>query len=132
VGIVCVLGRKLRLERDRNPYPRTERYSYSHVYPGMIRLTVAAVWFASANALFAQATPASLETPPPALQLFERDWVLMHWALKGFDMNRDILLQPDEASAAAQAFRKLADADGDGRVTPEEYQKARETILMGG
>jgi hypothetical protein len=47
-------------------------------------------------------------------------------------MNRDILLQPDEASAAAQAFRKLADADRDGRVTPEEYQKARQTILMGG
>ena len=98
----------------------------------MVRLLTAISLIAWAAPVAAQPTPASLETPPPALQLFERDWVLMHWALKGFDMNRDILLQPDEASAAAQAFRKLADADRDGRVTPEEYQKARQTILMGG
>jgi hypothetical protein len=98
----------------------------------MVRIVTASILLGFAAPLFAQATPASLKTPPPALQLFERDWVLMHWALKRFDLNRDILLQPDEASAAAQAFRKLADADGDGRVTPEEYQKARETILMGG
>jgi hypothetical protein len=98
----------------------------------MVRLVLASILFTSAAPLFAQATPASFETPPPALQLFERDWVLMHWALKGYDMNRDILLQPDEASAAADAFRKIADKDGDGRVTPEEYQNARETILMGG
>jgi Spy/CpxP family protein refolding chaperone len=98
----------------------------------MVRIVTASILLGFAAPLFAQATPASLKPPPPALQLFERDWVLMHWALKGFDMNRDILLQPDEASAAAQAFRKLADADRDGRVTPEEYQKARQTILMGG
>ena len=98
----------------------------------MVRIVTASILLGFAAPLFAQATPASLKTLPPALQLFERDWVLMHWALKGFDMNRDILLQPDEASAAAQAFRKLADADRDGRVTPEEYQKARQTILMGG
>jgi len=98
----------------------------------MVRIVTASILFASAAPVFSQATPASLKSPPPALQLFERDWVLMHWALKRFDLNRDILLQPDEASAAAQAFRRLADADGDGRVTPEEYQKARETILMGG
>jgi hypothetical protein len=93
---------------------------------------MASIMLATAAPLLAQATPASLKTPPPALPLFERDWVLMHWALKSFDMNRDILLQPDEASAAADAFRKLADKDNDGRVTPEEYQRARETILMGG
>ena len=56
----------------------------------------------------------------------------MNWALKGFDMNRDILLQPDEANAAAEAFRGIADADRDGRITPEEYRAARQAILMGG
>jgi hypothetical protein len=99
----------------------------------VVRPLIALSLLASAPApLFAQATPASLKTPPPALQLFERDWVLMNWALKGFDLNRDILLQPDEAHAAADAFRGIADADRDGRVTPEEYRAAREKILLGG
>ena len=53
----------------------------------------------------------------------------MNWALKLYDANRDILLQPGEAQAAADAFRKLADANGDGRVTPEEYAAARKAIL---
>ena len=82
-----------------------------------------------AAASAAQPTPASLKTPPPAMQLFERDWVLMNWALKYYDSNRDILLEPTEAAAAADAFRKLADTDGDGRVTREEYQAARASIL---
>lgn len=98
----------------------------------MLRLLTVSILFASTAPAPAQPTPASVKTPPPALELFERDWVLMHWALKSFDMNRDILLQPDEASAAAQAFRKIADSDKDGRITPEEYQAARRTILMGG
>ena len=85
----------------------------------------------AAAPLAAQPTPASLETPA-AKMLFERDWVLMNWALKKFDFNRDILLDADEASAAAEAFRKLADADRDGRVTPEEYRAARAAILSGG
>ena len=34
-----------------------------------------------------------------------------------------------EAQAAAAEFRKIADADGDGRVTPEEYRAARAFIL---
>jgi hypothetical protein len=79
----------------------------------------------------AQPTPASL-TVSPAKQLFERDWVLMNWALKKFDANHDILLEPAEAGAAADAFRKLADANADGRVTPQEYQAARAEILNGG
>ena len=77
----------------------------------------------------AQPTPASLKAPPPAMQLFERDWVLMNWALKFYDSNRDILLEPGEAQAAAEAFRKLADADNDGRVTQQEYRAARTFIL---
>ena len=77
----------------------------------------------------AQATEASLKRPPAAMQLFERDWVLMNWALKFYDANRDVLLEPDEAQAAADAFRNLADADHDGRVTPQEYAAARAQIL---
>jgi hypothetical protein len=74
-------------------------------------------------------TPASISTAPPAAQLFERDWVLMNWALKFYDKDRDILLEPGEAQAAAAEFRKIADGDGDGRVTPAEYRQAREFIL---
>jgi hypothetical protein len=76
----------------------------------------------------AQATPASVSTVPAA-ELFERDWVLMNWALKFYDADRDILLEPNEARAAASEFRKIADANGDGRVTPQEYRAAREFIL---
>jgi hypothetical protein len=53
----------------------------------------------------------------------------MNWALKHYDANGDILLEPDEAQAAAAAFRKLADANRDGRVTVEEYRAARALIL---
>jgi hypothetical protein len=84
---------------------------------------------APAGAAAGQAMPATLEATPAALELFERDWVLMNWALKYYDADRDILLEPDEAQAAADAFRKLADVNGDGRVTPDEYRAARETIL---
>ena len=88
--------------------------------------------FASvASSAPAQPTPASLRAPPAALDLFERDWVLMNWALKYYDSNRDILLEPDEAQAAADAFRKLADANRDGRITPDEYHAARAAILKG-
>lgn len=66
---------------------------------------------------------------PAAMQLFERDWVLMNWALKFYDRDKDILLQPEEASAAAQAFRDMADGNGDGRVTPDEFRAARTFIM---
>jgi hypothetical protein len=55
--------------------------------------------------LAAQPKPAALPVTPAAQQLFERDWVLMNWALKFYDRN------------------------GDGRVTPDEYRAAREFIL---
>ena len=77
----------------------------------------------------AQQTAASASFSPRAADLFERDWVLMNWALKFHDRDRDILLQPAEAQAAAVEFRKIADADEDGRVTPVEYRAAREFIL---
>jgi hypothetical protein len=79
----------------------------------------------------AAAAAASTNVPvmPAAAQLFERDWVLMNWALKFHDTDRDILLEPGEAAAAADDFRKIADSDGDGRVTPTEYRNARSFIL---
>jgi len=91
--------------------------------------TVIALLLVSAGPALAQPTPASLKVTPAAQELFQRDWVLMNWALKFYDSNHDILLQPDEAQAAAQAFRRMADTNGDGRVTPEEYRAAREAIL---
>jgi hypothetical protein len=71
--------------------------------------------FAAAAA--AQPTAASISTVPAAAQLFERDWVLMNWALKVYDKDRDILLEANEAEAAATEFRKIADGDGDGRIS---------------
>ena len=91
----------------------------------MIRAIGVLSWLLSAAA----AAQGNLQPRPAALQIFERDWVLMNWALKYFDSNRDILLEPGEALAAAEAFRRIADADGDGRVTPEEYRSARAFIL---
>ena len=79
----------------------------------------------------AAAAAASTNGPvmPAAAQLFERDWVLMNWALKFYDRDRDILLEPSEAQAAAAEFRRIADGDNDGRVTPSEYRAARAFIL---
>ena len=64
-----------------------------------------------------------------ARDLFERDWVLMNWALKFYDADRNILLSPSEAQMAADAFRSMADTNGDGRVTRDEYRAARTFIL---
>lgn len=89
--------------------------------------------------LIAAAAPAAAQQPTPASasvsvsaqarELFERDWVLMNWALKLYDGNRDVLLSQPEAQTAAAEFRKIADANSDGRVTREEYRAAREFIL---
>ncbi len=76
-----------------------------------------------------QPTPASVRVAPEARALFERDWVLMNWALKFFDADHDIMISDAEAQTAAGEFRKVADANGDGRVTPDEYRAARAFIL---
>lgn len=76
-----------------------------------------------------QATPASVSVAPQARDLFERDWVLMNWALKFHDGDHDIMISDDEARSAAEEFRKMADTNNDGRVTPEEYRAARTFIL---
>lgn len=93
----------------------------------MVRLAALIALVLSATPLAAQ--PAPLKPTPAALTIFERDWVLMNWALKFYDQNRNILLEPNEAEAAATEFRKIADADGDGRITTAEYRAAREFIL---
>lgn len=81
----------------------------------------------------AAAQPAPAPTPasvtPQARMIFEKDWVLMNWALKFYDRDRDILLEPDEAQSAAAAFRDMADVNHDGRVTTDEYSAARAFIL---
>jgi len=87
---------------------------------------------AGASPALAQAIAASAPVTEQARAIFEKDWVLMNWALKFYDENHDILLEPDEAQAAATEFRKLADKDGDGRVTPDEYRAARQAILTSG
>jgi hypothetical protein len=87
-----------------------------------------------AAALLALTTTGSGALPgvpvtPAAMAIFERDWVLMNWALKFYDRDRDILLSTEEAAAAAAKFRAIADANGDGRVTRDEYRAARAFIL---
>ena len=77
----------------------------------------------------ATAQPASQTANPRAVELFERDWVLNQWAKRQFDANRDGVISIDEAQPAARAFKDIADGDRDGRVTPYEYQRAREFIL---
>ena len=85
---------------------------------------------AAAPAAAQQPVAASARVNPAAARsLLERDWVLMNWALKFYDADRDILLSPGEAQMAADAFRSMADANGDGRVTTQEYRAAREFIL---
>jgi hypothetical protein len=66
---------------------------------------------------------------PRAVELFERDWVLNQWAKRTFDSNADGVISVEEAQPAAFKFKELADGDGDGRVTPYEYGRAREFIL---
>ena len=76
-----------------------------------------------------QPTPASVRVAPDTRALFERDWVLMNWALKFYDADHDIMISDAEAQAAAAEFRKVPDTNGDGRVTPNEYRAARAFIL---
>jgi hypothetical protein len=95
----------------------------------MLRVAILIPALFAAVPLLAQPTPASARIDNRAVQLFEGDWVLMNWALKYYDRDRDILLSPSEAAAAASEFRRMADTDADGRVTVLEYRRAREFIL---
>ena len=86
------------------------------------------LFFAAAGQA-ADAPAASAAFNPNAIELFDRDWVLNQWAKRRFDANRDGVISIQEAQPAAIAFKELADGDGDGRVTPYEYARAREFIL---
>lgn len=66
---------------------------------------------------------------PKAIELFERDPRLMRWAIGAFDSNSDGRLSIFEADAAAREFKRIADGDVDGRVTPYEYRAARDFIV---
>jgi hypothetical protein len=66
---------------------------------------------------------------PRAIELFERDDKLMRWALMSFDADHDGYLSIFEADKAAREFKRIADADGDGQVTPDEYRRARDFII---
>jgi len=94
-----------------------------------MKLATVVVSLIAASAAGAQSRLPSPSPTPAALQIFERDWVLMNWALKYYDADRDIMLQPSEAEAAAEAFRRISDTDSDGRVTTTEYRDARAFIL---
>ena len=92
----------------------------------MARLTLLISMLAVPTVALAEPT---LAPTPVAAQLLQRDWVLANWALKRFDRDGDILLNDQEAQAAADEFRRIADGDSDGRVTTQEYRAAREFIL---
>ena len=66
---------------------------------------------------------------PKAIELFEADSSLMQWALARYDSNSDRHLSIFEADKAAAEFKKIADGDGDGRVTLGEYRAARDFIV---
>lgn len=70
------------------------------------------------------ATPPSEPINPRASELFERAPALKAWAIRFHDRNGDGWLTAGEASEAAAAFRTMADADRDGRVTTGEYAAA--------
>lgn len=83
-----------------------------------------------AAGLMAFPAAAAADAPNPrAIEPFERDWVLMDWALRSYDKDGDVRLSIEEANVAAAAFKRLADGDGDGRVTTYEFDRAREFIL---
>ena len=61
---------------------------------------------------------------PRALDVLEADPALKRWAVERFDANGDGWLTLFEAQPAVQAFRELADADRNGRVTTIEFERA--------
>ncbi len=85
-------------------------------------------------ALVALASPSGLAADyrlanPKAIELFERNPRLMQWAVERFDTNSDGHLSILEADRAAEDFKRIADGDRDGRVTPAEYRSAFDFIV---
>src|SRR5687767_6099798 len=90
-----------------------ERLRRPDVVGTMLRTIVLLVLAIAPVPAGAQPTAASTSVNPRAAELFESDWVLMNWALKYYDRDRDILLEPAEVQMAAAEFREIADADDD-------------------
>lgn len=66
---------------------------------------------------------------PKAIELFENDRRLMQWAVGNYDSDHNGYLSIFEADKAAQAFKKIADGDNDGQVTPAEYRSAVDFVV---
>lgn len=94
-------------------------------------IAVAALAIAAAAAAGAASAPPRSDAAynPRAVELFERDWALMHWAVKYFDGDADGVISVAEANSAALEFKEIADGNRDGQVTPYEYGRAREFII---
>ena len=74
------------------------------------------------------ASPASAAVNPRANELFDSDGLLHAWAVRLYDSNHDGWLTLYEAQPALAAFKDIADGDRDGRVTPYEFDRAKEFI----
>ncbi len=87
-----------------------------------------------AAAILAQADPwqpaqsSEFAFNPEAGALFERDPAMNAWAMLLFDRNRDGWLSSFEAQPALTAFKSLADANRDGRVTVSEFKTAKSIV----
>lgn len=68
--------------------------------------------------------PPAPEFNPRAIELIESDPALKQWAVRLFDSNHDGWLTLHEAQPAVAAFRDIADADHDQRVTVREFDSA--------
>jgi hypothetical protein len=97
--------------------------------PSRAGLLMVLAVMASSPAVAAPARKVAPAQSGAPLALFKRDWVLMNWALRFYDVNGDSSLSAGEAVPAAKRFRKIADKDRDGRVTPEEYRAARQFVI---
>ncbi|MBV9529180.1 hypothetical protein [Sphingomonas sp.] len=97
--------------------------------PGLLGLLMIAAPLTDSVAAASPPRGPTAEQGRAAMLVFQRDWVLMNWALRYFDADGDIALSPTEAAAAGAAFRKLADVNRDGRISPAEYRVARYYIL---
>ena len=72
---------------------------------------------------------AATDVNPDATALFDRDPALNRWALAAFDANKDGWLTLYEAQSALGELKRLADSNGDGRVTVAEYEETKSFLV---
>ena len=61
-----------------------------------------------------------------------RDRPLRDWVMRRFDYDRDGQLTRAEAFRAERTFERIADRDGNGRVSPREALVARDRLMRRG